>query len=231
MANHLLLLHPQHRVAVLLLLAFLLPLSSPMLVVIFHLALLLFCWRVATLADWWRTVLRLKWLMISLVILYGWFTPGLPVLEIQGVNMPSRDGLLQAAYRAMLLSALVAAVMWLIKPLTVDALATSLSRLLMGLRFIGVNTAPLVRRLALSIHAVTRLQEQLKHADKSSWLETAGGVLLLAEQGQFPPESEADSFESELPTPLSSQQTLFGLVLLVLSLSYLLPRYLPAGWL
>lgn len=227
MANHLLLLHPQHRVAVLLLLAFLLPLSPPLTVTLFHLVLLLFCWRVATLADWWRTLLRLKWLMISLVILYGWFTPGLPIWELQGVNMPSRNGLLQAAYRAMLLSALVAAVMWLIKPLTVDVLATSLSRLLTVLRRVGVNTAPLVRRLALSIHAVTRLQEQLKQADKASWLETAGAVLLMTEQGEFefPVATEDDVDVPTLNSPSLRQQVLFGLVLFGLLLSYIFPRY------
>lgn len=225
MANSELLIHPQHRIVLLLILAVLLPLSSPLMVYLFHLALLLFCWRVGSLGDWWRTVLRLKWLMISLVILYGWFTPGLPIWEVQGVNMPSRDGLLQAAYRGILLSALVAAVMWLIKPLTVDVLALSLSKLLAVLGFVGIDTDPLVRRLALSIHAVTRLQEQLKQADKTSWLETAGGVLLMTEQGRFPPAPSGDLETPVLVSPSSGQNLQFGLLLLVLLLSYLFPSY------
>lgn len=225
MANHLLAIHPQHRVVALLALAVVLPLSTPLMVLIIQLLLLVLCLRVATLNDWWRTVLRLKWLMISLLILYGWFTPGLPLWEISGVNMPTRAGLLQAAYRAMLLSTLVAAVMWLIKPLSANVLAISLSRLLGLLRWLGINTDSLVRRLALSIHTVAGLQVQLQGRDKTSWLETTGGVLMDAEQGILPAEVEPAVNDEILATPNTRQYGLFILLMSFIVCSYGLSHF------
>lgn len=220
--------HPQHRVVILLVLAVLLPLSLPLMVVVIHGSLLWLCYRLGTLGDWWRTVLRLKWLMISLFVLYGWFTPGLPLWEIAGVNMPTREGLTQAGYRALLLSSLVAAVMWSIKPLSADVLAVSLSRLLGLLRWVGLNTDPLVRRLALAMHTVADLQQQLVSRKQQGWLEATGQVLLAAERGELPlaqgVAETSDEIDSQgqavVPFPTRQQYGWFVLLLGISSLFY-----------
>lgn len=225
MPNHSLPVHPQHRLVILLLLAVLLPLSAPLLVGLVHLVLLLLCFRVETLGDWWRTVLRLKWLMISLFVLYGWFTPGLPLWEVAGVNMPTRAGLMQAAYRALLLSALVATVMWLVKPLSANVLAVSLARVLGLMKRIGVDTDSLVRRLALSMHTVVGLQQELSQRKNQGWLAAAGGAMLAAEQGELPSQQQIDETSAEtasdgkavLPFPsLRQYLNVVGLVALML---------------
>lgn len=174
-------LHPQHRLLLLLLLAVCLPMQSLPLLIATHMLLLLLSYRKAQLGAWWQSFLRLKWLLISITLLYGWFTPGLPIYEVTGVNMPSGNGLLLAAHRALLLSALVAAVMWLVKPLQADVLAAAITALLLPFKLLGLPVQLFARRLALTLAKVSEFQKVLAAADGDSWLGRLGGLIVTIE--------------------------------------------------
>lgn len=143
------------------------------------------CWSNQTAGHWLRATVRLKWLFISIVVLYGWFTPGLPLFEVAGVNMPTREGLEQALFRVLLLSALVAAVMWLVKPLSAGVLSQSLSRLLRPFKMFGVDIDSLSTRLALTLAAVSGIQVLLSKNKESGWLPAAGAAIQIIEAGEL----------------------------------------------
>lgn len=115
--------------------------------------------------------------------------------------------------------------MWLIKPLSANVLAISLSRWLGLLRWFGINTDAMVRRLALSIHTVAGLQAQLRGRDKATWLDTAGNVLLNAEQGILPADGAPEANDQILAAPDARQYGLFVLLLAFLACSYGLSNF------
>lgn len=182
-------LHPQYRLILLLCAAVLLPQYSSIGLVLVHGLLLVACIATQTLTQWFHTVLRLKWLFVSIVVLYGWFTPGAPVWSVQGINMPTSEGLVIALMRFSLLSALVAAVMCLIKPLNANVVALALARLLIPLGWLGLNVNIFSQRLALTLASVSNMQNLLNSRHESGWLNAAGQTLADIEQGNAVPET------------------------------------------
>ncbi len=90
-------LHPQLRLLLLLCMAVFLPLQSGLYAGVVCLLLVACCWRVDGLLPWWQSVLRLKWRFISALVLVGWFTPGLPGVEVVGARGATAEGLEFAA--------------------------------------------------------------------------------------------------------------------------------------
>ncbi|MFN2310189.1 MAG: hypothetical protein ABR553_10745, partial [Gammaproteobacteria bacterium] len=62
----------------------------------------------------WRALLgmlyRIRWLLLAILVLYGWFTPGTAWLPALGGWSPVQEGLYQGLLRAAALLCIVAAV-------------------------------------------------------------------------------------------------------------------------
>jgi energy-coupling factor transport system permease protein len=205
----------------LLVLAVLLPQLSLLPLVSLMVVLLLACFQNGQLATWWSSFLRLKWLLISIALLYGWFTPGLPLVEVVSVNMPTREGLWLALERSLLLGALVAAVTWLVKPLSAAVLATALTRLLSPLTALGIRIDVFAQRLALTLNAVTTLQEELAQRGQRDWQARFGKLILAIERDDLVVASHEDG--EVLVSPI----WLDGLRFALYSLLFLLVSQLP----
>jgi energy-coupling factor transport system permease protein len=110
-------------------------------------------------------VLRLRWLFLAILLVYGWWTPGELLFPYAGGFSPVREGLYTGLLRVTALILIVCAVNLLIR-------TTPRARLLAALCAI---TRPLLRdavrerfavRLLLTLEAVPRVQDLVAHSHR-----------------------------------------------------------------
>ena len=107
----------------------------------------------------YRLVRRIRWLLFSILVLYGWWTPGEPLWDVPGLPAPSLDGLWQGAERVGVLLAIVAAVHWVMSVTERNALLGAVIAFTAPLRWLGVDHQRLAVRIQLTLEAVPRVQE------------------------------------------------------------------------
>jgi energy-coupling factor transporter transmembrane protein EcfT len=130
-------------------------------------------------ARWRRTVWRLRWLLLSLCLVFAFATPGEP---LWGVDMaPTYQGLLAGAVHGARLLALLAAVTWLAVRTPAADLMSGLYVLLSPLRHLGLPPERAVVRLLLTLEYVDALPE------RRGWR----GFIEAAEMPQEAPERAA----------------------------------------
>ncbi len=115
----------------------------------------------------WRMLRRMRWLFLSLAVVYFWFTPGTPVLHAApalAVWLPSVEGLLHGALRIGALALMVLAASLLLRLTPRDDLFAALHWLAAPLRVVGVARERLAARIALSLAAVAEVQTLLHDA-------------------------------------------------------------------
>jgi energy-coupling factor transport system permease protein len=105
-----------------------------------------------------RMVQRVRWLLLSILVLYGWWTPGVPLWEGLGGYGPSLEGLRQGGVRVGVLLAIVAAVHWVMSATERGALLGAVVAFTAPLRWLGVNHQRLAVRILLTLEAVPRVQ-------------------------------------------------------------------------
>jgi len=125
--------------------------------------------------EYWHASLnmcwRMKWIWLSLLILYGWFIPGTPLFVseyLQAMYIPSIEGLKMGAVRAAALLSIVSGVVLLMKSTLRNELIVSIIWLLAPLRVLKLNTGLFAARLVLTIEKVTETENQVLHALKAS---------------------------------------------------------------
>jgi energy-coupling factor transporter transmembrane protein EcfT len=95
---------------------------------------------------------RTRWIMLSLLLIYAWSTPGQPLWKVLGMFSPSREGLGDGVMQlARLLSAL-AGLAILLDRLHRQQLISGLYTLSAPLQLIGVSRERFAVRLALTLH-------------------------------------------------------------------------------
>lgn len=107
-----------------------------------------------------RLVRRVRLLLLAIVILFAWFTPGEALLVDWPRLGPTREGAALAALHAGRLLAVVCAVALLLERLSLERLVAGLHALARPLRLIGVPP----ERLALRLLLVLRLVEATPRA-------------------------------------------------------------------
>jgi energy-coupling factor transport system permease protein len=112
----------------------------------------------AHLAGLLGLVRRIRWLLLSILVLYGWWTPGTLLWEGFGSHGPTLEGLRQGGVRVGVLLAIVAAVHWMMSVTGRDDLLGALVRLTAPLRWLGVDHQRLAVRMQLTLEAVPRVQ-------------------------------------------------------------------------
>lgn len=128
---------------------------------------------------------RTRWIMLSLLLIYAYSTPGRALLEGLGMFGPSREGLADGLLQLARLLAALAGLAILLDRLHRQQLIAGLYTLFAPLRWIGLSRERLAVRLALTLHyaEVAMLRAQ-------SWQDTLRSL--------FEPHGEATR-ELQLP--------------------------------
>lgn len=95
---------------------------------------------------------RTRWIMLSLLLVYAWSTPGQPILEAFGTFSPSREGLGDGVLQLARLLCALAGLAILLDRLHRQQLIAGLYTLSAPLQLIGVSRERFAVRLALTLH-------------------------------------------------------------------------------
>jgi energy-coupling factor transporter transmembrane protein EcfT len=95
---------------------------------------------------------RTRWIMLSLLLIYAYSTPGQPLLDALGVLSPSREGLGDGVLQLTRLLAALAGLAILLDRLHRQQLVSGLYTIFAPLRWLGVSRERVAVRLALTLH-------------------------------------------------------------------------------
>jgi len=95
---------------------------------------------------------RTRWIMLSLLLIYAYSTPGQPLLDALGMFSPSREGLSDGVLQLTRLLAALAGLAILLDRLHRQQLIAGLYTLFAPLQLIGVSRERVAVRLALTLH-------------------------------------------------------------------------------
>jgi len=104
-----------------------------------------------------RMIKRLRWLLLAILLVYGWWTPGVSLWPDAGTLSPTLDGLYLGMLRVMALIAIVAAVHLLLQSTPREELLPAIMQLVRPLTTRHMRERIAVRTL-LSMEAVTEVQ-------------------------------------------------------------------------
>lgn len=192
-------LHPAIRVLLLLALASALPRQSLMALAVFGAAVLLLYVMLApaALQRLRMGLWRMRWLLLAIFVLYGGFTPGEPLFaEAPGI---SREGVLEGARRALVLTDLLVMVYLLLALTPTTALISAIRLLLSPLRPLGVNPDRIGLRIALALEGVGAMQDRWRDRGQaeaqtgSPWARAAAWIHEIEQR------AELSSLPLELP--------------------------------
>ena len=111
---------------------------------------------------------RLRWLMLSILLIYLFFTPGDLLLPMLGTSSPSWQGLQVGSYRIAVLLLMVIAVSVLLQSTSKPQLVAALLWLFAPFERLGFDLERLAVRLVLTMEAVEALQNIPRAAPKKS---------------------------------------------------------------
>ena len=157
-----------------------------------------------------RTLLhRTRWIMLSLLLIYAYATPGVALWESLAQFSPTYEGVIDGLLQLNRLVFALAALAILLGLLSQQQLISGLYALGYPLRYIGLSRARVAVRLALTLHYA-----------ESSMLGTAANWRASIEQMLARVEIKQQSIELQV-TPLNLRDGLLvilGLVMLMLAL-------------
>ena len=196
-------LHPFHRLGSWLLLVLAVQCLAPALMA--GLLLTLPLAGRASLQRWRGLMMRMRWLMLTLIMILGWSVAGEPLWAPGFVPPPSVEGLQDALTQLLRLSLVLAAVAILVSTTALPELMAGCRSLLFPFSVLGLNVDRAVVRLSL----VLQYSESAPHAGWSDWLAT-------------PPE-EAAMRSVELPSsePVWQDRLVLGASAVFLVMAYL----------
>lgn len=110
---------------------------------------------------------RTRWILISILLIYAYATPGEPLWEQLGVFSPASAGLLEGLDQLFRLLTILAGLSILLSSLSQSRLLSGIYSLLLPLRIIGLSRERVAVRLALTIqYAEATLQNKT-----DNWME------------------------------------------------------------
>ncbi|HHM04186.1 MAG TPA: hypothetical protein ENJ19_00390 [Gammaproteobacteria bacterium] len=134
-----------------------------------------------------RLVRRLRWFFLSIVVVFGWFTPGVPALDVPALAawLPTWEGLAAGGLRIGALALIAAAVAVCLVLTPQAALVGALRDLATPLSWLGLSRDRFAVRIGLTLAAVTALRDspgiQAEPAAGSPWHRAASvGRVLYA---------------------------------------------------
>lgn len=94
---------------------------------------------------------RSRWLLLTMLVMFGWLTPGTPLANIPGA---SREGLLLAVENLARLASALSTVALLLKALSPPELVSGMHALLAPLALLKISRDRIAVRLALTLNEV-----------------------------------------------------------------------------
>ena len=95
---------------------------------------------------------RTRWIMLSLLVIYAYSTPGQPLSDTLGMFSPSREGLFDGVLQPARLLAALAGLAILLDRLHRQQLIAGLYTLCAPLQWLGLSRERFAVRLALTLH-------------------------------------------------------------------------------
>lgn len=132
-----------------------------------------------------RMLKRLRWLFLSIFIVYLFLTPG--ELLWQGVLWgPTLEGLMQGTARVAVLVLFVAAVNILLVSTEQEAFLSAISWCLQPLSWFGLSHERLAVRIALTLETVSKVRDVYRHEPRGDELPDSEGpkLRMIAETAQ-----------------------------------------------
>ena len=122
---------------------------------------------------------RTRWIMLSLLIIYAYATPGQPLLETLGGWSPSHEGLRDGVLQLTRLLAALAALAILLDRLNRMQLIAGLYTLFAPLQWLGVSRERVAVRLALTLHYA----EAAMVSERRSWQDNLSSLFESRDEG------------------------------------------------
>ena len=115
---------------------------------------------------------RTRWVMLSLLLIFAYSTPGVPLFNQLGILSPTREGLLDGTLQLIRLTTALAGLAILLDRLHRQKLIAGLYTLFAPIRWLGISRKRLAIRLALTLHyaEVTLLR------GAGNWQDTLRGL-------------------------------------------------------
>jgi len=152
-------LHPASLILIWLAFAFCVPWLRPAelsaIVFLFSLPLLL-----RHSAQYLKLLRRSRWLLISLILVYAYVTPGVAAISVLGAYSPSREGVLSGGLQALRLISLLATLALLLATTSRDRILAGLYFLLRPFGLIGVDVDRVAARIWLTLHYAEQAGQQ-----------------------------------------------------------------------
>ena len=126
----------------------------------------------------WRLLRRMRWLFLSIAVIYPWLTPGdplIPSVPSLAEWLPTIEGLQQGGLRVMSLALMVTAASLLLSVTPRDEVLGALHWMMTPLALLKFPHERFAVRAALSLEAVTRVQSHVRAAVAAGG-ETAGAL-------------------------------------------------------
>jgi energy-coupling factor transport system permease protein len=103
---------------------------------------------------------RTRWIIISLLVVYAFMTPGEALWTFQYIPGPTKEGLLDGLMQLSRLVCILAGLSILLTSLSQERLISGLYTLSYPLRFFGVSRERIAVRLALTLHYAERAMQE-----------------------------------------------------------------------
>jgi energy-coupling factor transport system permease protein len=144
-------LHPASLILIWLAFAFCVPWlrSTELTAIVFLFSLPLLLWHSA---QYFKLLRRSRWLLISLVLVYTFVTPGTAAVAALGAYSPSLEGLLSGGGQALRLLALLATLALLLATTSRDRILAGLYFLLRPFALLGADVDRVAARIWLTLH-------------------------------------------------------------------------------
>ncbi|MBI5919235.1 MAG: hypothetical protein HY849_07685 [Nitrosomonadales bacterium] len=143
--------HPAAQILSWMILTLALQLAQPLLLAALGALLLALSLRFSA-AKLQQLLRRTRWIMLSLLVIYAYSSPGQPLLESLAAYSPSREGLLDGAMQLGRLFCALAALALLLTRLDRAQLISGIYTLIRPLAYLGIERQHLAVRLALTLH-------------------------------------------------------------------------------
>jgi energy-coupling factor transporter transmembrane protein EcfT len=103
---------------------------------------------------------RTRWILVSLLVIYAFLTPGTALWSIAYIPNPTQEGLLDGLMQLSRLVCILAGLSILLTSLSQARLISGIYALLYPLRYVGVSREHIAVRLALTLHYAERAMQE-----------------------------------------------------------------------
>lgn len=105
-----------------------------------------------------RIIKRMKLFFISILVLYLWFTPGVPVIDVSLPGVPTIEGIKTGMLRVMSLVLIIFAVNYFVTTIARTRLVEAIIWLLHPVKWVGIDNKTIAVRTALLLELIPRVQ-------------------------------------------------------------------------